>query len=172
MRHLFILLLAISTQALAQKKKPFPQFEIQSEGKVINNDSLKGKVVFINFWFSACSPCIAEFEGLNEMYEKLKDSSDIVFISITFDSEKESKSVRERFHLNYPMYSLSPQECTRLLNGKGYPSSFILDREGRIVFSQTGGPVNKAEARKNVMNEFYKKIMKTAGYRYTGVVDL
>ena len=53
--------------------KPFTlPFSYTDRGEIIDNNYLKGKTVFINFWFEACAPCIAEFEAFNEMYTKLK----------------------------------------------------------------------------------------------------
>ena len=48
--------------------KEIPAFEATTlNERVINNASLKNKVVVINFWFIACPPCIAELGGLNEV---------------------------------------------------------------------------------------------------------
>ncbi|MGN6399767.1 MAG: TlpA family protein disulfide reductase, partial [Flavisolibacter sp.] len=81
---LFIALLQLSIASFAQQPtvtnfdslmkvkasqilgKPFPTFTAVNEQSTINNDSLKGKVVLINFWFEGCHPCRAEFGALNE----------------------------------------------------------------------------------------------------------
>jgi thiol-disulfide isomerase/thioredoxin len=52
--------------------KPYPGFFALAGNKEISNISLKGKVVFINFWFASCAPCIAEMEDLNKLYNKFK----------------------------------------------------------------------------------------------------
>lgn len=61
--------------------KPFPTFAANEQGK-INKDSLKGKVVLINFWFEGRHPCLAEFSALNELVEKLKGNKGFEFISL------------------------------------------------------------------------------------------
>ena len=71
--------------AYAQIGHPFQKFSFTENGKTFNNDSLKGKVVFINFWFEACHPCILEMDALNELFEKLKDNKDFMFVSLSID---------------------------------------------------------------------------------------
>src|SRR5688500_7772811 len=77
--------------------KPFPSFSFVADGKVFNNDLLKGKIVFINFWFEACAPCLAEFDVLNEIYQKLKDKNNFVFISFTFETPEKIIRVKEKY---------------------------------------------------------------------------
>jgi thiol-disulfide isomerase/thioredoxin len=64
--------------------KPYPNFSIHGSSPVISDSTLHRKVVFINFWFANCVPCIAEFEALNGLYEKLKGKKDIVFFVVDF----------------------------------------------------------------------------------------
>lgn len=57
--------------------KKYPAFvSVTMEGDTISEKMLSGKVTFLNFWFEACAPCIAEFEELKLMYEKYKVTSD------------------------------------------------------------------------------------------------
>ena len=66
--------------------KPFPKFVAANEESKISNDSLLGKVVLINFWFEDCHPCLAEFEGLNELAQTLKENKDFEFISFNCEN--------------------------------------------------------------------------------------
>ncbi len=70
--------------------KQFPGF-FAKNNQTLNNSTLNGKVVFINFWFELCSPCIAEFEGLNSLYNNFKDQKDFQFISFTFENSERYK---------------------------------------------------------------------------------
>ncbi len=60
--------------------KPLPEINTSFQGKTFTNQNLKGKVVFMNLWFATCAPCIAEFDGLNELYERLKNKKNFEFI--------------------------------------------------------------------------------------------
>ena len=75
---------SIETIVKIQKEsigKAFPAFSVDHDNKIFNNDSLKGKTVFINFWFAACPPCIAEFDALNDLYDSLHNKTNFEFIS-------------------------------------------------------------------------------------------
>src|ERR1700677_4236159 len=63
--------------------KPLPTFIAAGSNGIIDNDSLKGKVNFINMWEEHCAPCMAEMETLNKLYDTLKYNSDFQFISIS-----------------------------------------------------------------------------------------
>jgi thiol-disulfide isomerase/thioredoxin len=140
--------------------KPFPSFSFAADGKVFNNDQLKGKTVFINFWFEACAPCIAEFDALNEVYEKLKDNKNFVFISFTFETPEKIKKVKEKYSLPYTVISIDRKECYRLNLKNGFPTSMILDSTGAIRYMTSGGFTDKINARKSVMENIYPEIVK------------
>ena len=58
-----------------------PDFNVKTiNNKVLNTQDFRGKVIVLNFWFTACSPCIAEMPALN-MLEKEYHDSDVVFIA-------------------------------------------------------------------------------------------
>lgn len=103
--------------------------------------------MFINFWFEACAPCIAEFSSLNEFYEKYKANKDFKFISFSFEEDSVIKRIKKAYQLNYPIYHLSRDSCKLLTFGiQGYPSNYILNQMGRVAFVGIGGPVDKDKA--------------------------
>src|SRR6185437_10738112 len=58
---------------------PLPDFSFKDiNGNAISLQKLKGKPIVINFWFTACVPCIEEMPALNELKDKFKNS-DVVF---------------------------------------------------------------------------------------------
>jgi peroxiredoxin len=140
--------------------KPFPKFAVADKDGIVNNDSLMGKVVLINFWFKACHPCIAEFGALNELAEKLKGTKDFQFISFTRENAKTIKKLTEKYKLQFKALSLDDKECKRLNQNNGYPTTIILDRQGVIKYLVSGGSIDPQEARKFVMNGLLPKIQK------------
>jgi thiol-disulfide isomerase/thioredoxin len=139
--------------------KPYPSFSIQNNQKLLTNETLLGKVIFINFWFEACPPCIAEFEALSHMYERLKDSVDVAFISLTFENPEVIKRVREKYGLSFPIYTISMEECKQLNLNNGYPTNIIVDKKGIITALHVGGATSKEEAKKFIDQEIYTKII-------------
>ncbi|MFT3907858.1 MAG: TlpA disulfide reductase family protein [Ferruginibacter sp.] len=152
----------VSMDSLFRKKelefigKAFPEFNTKFNGRTITKDSLKGKVVFINFWFKACPPCIAELDALNELYRKFSVYKDFVFLSFTFEKPSDIPLLRKHYKMRYPVASVDRQECYRLNFGNGFPTSAILDRQGVVRYFVTGGDhTDKKEARDIVIKRLY-----------------
>lgn len=115
-----------------------PEFSfVDSNGTTISSSSLKGKVVFINFWASWCPPCRAEMPSLNKLYSKLKNDNRLVFLFVNEDDDK-SKAIQyiQKNNLSIPIYSHSrfPPE---IFSGT-LPTTVILNKEGAIVLKHEG----------------------------------
>jgi len=139
--------------------KPFPLFYVKTDGVTWTNDSLKGKVVFINFWFENCPPCIAEMAPLNELYQKVKDSSKIAFLSISTESPEKIKLLKAKYNIPYTVASLSNKECYRLNQDNGYPTTIILDKNGVIRFLKSGGYMDQEKVHEFVTEEIYQMLL-------------
>ena len=104
--------------------------------KKINLDSLKGQVVVLNFWFTACSPCIREIPLLNDIAEKYKDK--VHFLAISFDKNDAylARVVRIR-EMKYQIIADRKDICTDY-KIKLYPTNIVIDKKGKVVFSELG----------------------------------
>ncbi len=111
------------------------------DGKFYSTDSLQNKITFVSFWFSACVPCINEFEDLKKLYSKYNGSKNFQFLSFTFDSEKEAAKTKQAYNLPYSIMSLSDSICTKLSFGKGYPTNILVDKSGKIAKLFTGSNI-------------------------------
>ncbi|MES2371573.1 MAG: TlpA disulfide reductase family protein [Bacteroidota bacterium] len=139
--------------------KKFGEFEGSAKQLTITNKDLFGKIVFVNFWFEGCKPCVAEFDALNTMYDKLKSKPGFEFISFTYEPHEKVNEIVKKSGIQYKVISLSESEIRRLNMNSGFPTSFILDRQGIIKFVKHGGSSDKVAASKIVLSEFYPKIL-------------
>lgn len=142
----------------AQIGQPYLPFGFKVGDKVITNNSLAGKVVLINFWFEACEPCMAEMNGLNHLFDSLKDKETFQFISLTRDNEDAVKRVRKRFKVDFPVICTTDIECRRLNFGSGYPASIVLDKTGTIRYIHVGGYSRQKDATQHVMTTILPEI--------------
>jgi thiol-disulfide isomerase/thioredoxin len=140
--------------------KPFPQFSTSTNNKECSNQTLKGKAVFINFWFSACAPCIAELEALNELFTNFKQNKNFEFVSFTFEDSKEIDVIKKKYNIQYNVFSISRDECYRLNNNNGFPTSIILDSAGTVKYIHSGDQINKSEIKKYFTAKVYPLISK------------
>ena len=108
------------------------------DGKIITAQALRGKVVLVNFWATWCPPCRAEIPDLVELQKKYKD--DLVVLGISED-EGPVESVRAfaiDHKVNYFIAMTTP-EISKVFRGvSALPTTFVLDREGKIVQRHVG----------------------------------
>lgn len=102
------------------------------EGAKMGAESLRGKVVILEFWATWCGPCVAAIPHLNELAEEFKDKP-VQFISIT----AEERPVVEDFLAKRPMKSWVALDTNKAMNLAygigGIPSTVVLDKEGKIA---------------------------------------
>lgn len=109
-----------------------------STGLTATTASLKGKVVFINFWASWCPPCRAEMPSLNNLYKKLKDDNRFVFLFMNEDEDK-TKAMQYLNKNNFiiPLYNLSGNVPNEIFSGT-LPTTIVLNKQGNIVLKHEG----------------------------------
>src|SRR5215813_10851796 len=103
------------------------------DGVPISTASLKGKVVIVNFWATWCPPCRAEIPDLIKLQNKYKDQLQIIGVSDDEDPPATVKKWAGEHKMNYPIVMATP-ELRKVFTGvAALPTSFILDRESRMV---------------------------------------
>ena len=119
--------------------KPAPAFAVKDlAGREISTASIKGKVVIVNFWATWCGPCRAEIPDLVALQEKYHDTLQVIGISEDEAGVEVVKRFAAEHHINYPVVMTTP-EIEKLFPGiSALPTSFILDRESRIVQKHVG----------------------------------
>ena len=108
------------------------------EGKEVTLKDFNGKVVFINFWATWCSPCKKEFPELNRFYDTYKDN-DLIVLAVNSDLKKGSV---EDFLTKYPAKMtvlLDPgAKIVGSYGPRAMPTSYIIDRKGVVRFIHFG----------------------------------
>ena len=109
-----------------------------STGITATTASLKGKVVFVNFWASWCPPCRAEMTSLNNLYKKLKDDDRFVFLFMNEDEDKK-KAIQylEKNNFIIPLYERSENVPNEIFSGT-MPTTIVLNKQGKIVLKHEG----------------------------------
>ncbi|WEK35660.1 MAG: TlpA disulfide reductase family protein [Candidatus Pseudobacter hemicellulosilyticus] len=70
--------------------KPVVDFAFRDrENKVVRLSDFKGKVIFLDMWFTGCGGCVAVAKALPEVEEAFKDRTDVVFVSLSVDLKRE-----------------------------------------------------------------------------------
>ncbi len=99
---------------------------------------IEGNVVLIDFWASWCAPCKASFPSMEEAYQKYKDEG-FRIVAVSVDSK--AKSMETFVKRMKPSFSIVHDAKQKLVSSAGIkvmPTSFLVDRKGRIRFTHLG----------------------------------
>lgn len=131
------------------QQKKLPAFALKDlQGNLISTENLKGKIVHINFWSTACKPCIAEFAEMNQLkakYDAQKTAQEVVFLAIAPENEATIEKVLTKFPLNYTVIP-NAGAYLKELEIDGYPTNFFVNKEGIITEVLVGSMMRKDAA--------------------------
>ncbi len=123
-----------------KERKKAPEFSLKdSTGKALKLSDLKGKVVLLNFWATWCGPCKIEIPWFIEFEQKYKDKGFAV-LGVSMDEEgwKDVKPYVDSKKINYRVVVGDDTTATLYGGVDSLPTTFILDREGKIAAVHVG----------------------------------
>ena len=107
-------------------------------GGTLALSSLKGKIVFLNFWATWCGPCNIELPSMKAMYEKLKAKGlEIVAVDLMEDKKTVSDFVKAK-KLPFTVLLDTDGRVGGLYGTEGIPTTFLIDRTGKILARKVG----------------------------------
>lgn len=126
------------------------------DGRPLSAASLRGRVVLINVWATWCPPCRAEMPALRQLADAYAADSAVV-LGFSVDrgpAEAVDAFLRER-HITYPVAIVSDAVIASLGGVQGYPTSFLVDKQGVIRHTVIGpmGPVTLRPAIRRLLAE-------------------
>jgi thiol-disulfide isomerase/thioredoxin len=107
----------------------------------INLKDYRNKYVLIDFWYKDCFPCIKAIGSLNKLRSKyLKEDLIILGLNPYDNKEKDREKLNEFIEINemnYPTIFVD-NKVTKAYNVRVYPTFYIIDDNGKIVYSKIG----------------------------------
>lgn len=135
--------LAVGTQAQEWKVnvgEKTPAFKIvDRENKTITPESLKGKVVLLNFFATWCPPCREELPRLEkEIWKDLKHEELAVFVLAREEGWEKIDPFIKQHGYTFPVYPDLKRGVFALFAEQSIPRNVVLDRQGQIIYQSIG----------------------------------
>lgn len=105
--------------------------------KDIESEDFKGKLVVLDFWYMGCMPCIKAIPHLNDLYDKYKSEGVVVLGMNGIDKKSKMLSDFIDKRIKYPII-LTDRSVNKKYQLTGYPTIYLIDRNGKILFSEVG----------------------------------
>jgi cytochrome c biogenesis protein CcmG, thiol:disulfide interchange protein DsbE len=126
-----------------------PEFALErldGEGELALS-SLQGKAVVLNFWASWCLPCKDEAPYLEQVWQENRERGLVVVGLDAKDFRRDARRFAERFRLTFPLVFDGPGDTLSGWGVTGFPETFVLDREGKVVQAFLGDVSSDDEKR-------------------------
>jgi thiol-disulfide isomerase/thioredoxin len=124
---------------LLRQKRSVKDFSLKTaEGKDITLSSLKGKVVFLNFWATWCPPCRTEMPSMEILHQRYKnDGLEFVAVDIMESRGVIQDFMRENTY-TFPVAMDTNGDVSSKYGVQAIPATFIIDRDSKIIFYAPG----------------------------------
>lgn len=130
-------------QAGRQTVAPFKLKNVA--GGFISSEDLKGKVAVVDLWATWCHSCVEEVPMYNQLY-KAFEGQDVAVVGIAVQSPSgDIPSKVRQLGIKYPVLIGNDQTLHAFGRIQGYPTTIVMDKEGKIYKQYLGSVPNKEE---------------------------
>ena len=134
-----LILVSTSLGADSREREPAPRFHaVTTSGEKFTNETIKGKVVLLEFWTTWCPQCFADAPTVDKLGKEFEDRG---LILLAIDVGESKKKVKKFLELNPRACRTVFMEDTNLAamyQANVYPIYVVIDREGNIVATRRG----------------------------------
>jgi peroxiredoxin len=132
---------AAPAMPLSSRTAMAPDFALRDlDGARRDLASFRGRVVLLSFWATWCLPCRTEILSMAGLHQHYKDYGlEVVAVSSDVQGAEVVQPFLTRFHLSFTTLLDATGQVTRLYGVTSLPTTYLLDREGRLVTVAIGG---------------------------------
>jgi len=147
---------------MVSAQKSIPSVDLKNlDGQIVNTNSFiqNGKITVVSFWATWCTPCKRELEIYHEIYEDWVEKYGLEIVAITIDNSRQLPKIKPlvaQQGWEFTILSDVNQDLMKQLNFTFIPQTYILDKEGKVVFDHSGfAPGDEYEMEK-ILDELMK----------------
>lgn len=127
-----------TARGTATEPPPAAGFDLPTATGTVKLEDLRDKVVLVDFWASWCGPCRQSFPWLGAMSERYGKNGFVV-VAIDLDKDREAASAFLREFTPPFTVAFDPAgKSAEAFAVRTMPSSFLINRKGRLVYSHAG----------------------------------
>ena len=127
---------------------PAPDFQLQTpDGTMVSLSDFKGKQVLVNFWATWCPPCRSEMPDMEQLYDER--NGDLVVLAVNVQEARDPvRRFTDQYGFTFPVLLDTSGDVTQQFGVQSLPTSFFIDREGRVSAFNMGALNKSAMAKK------------------------
>ena len=143
---LSLILAACGEQRFEPRQAPNFTLPLLDGSGSLSMEDYRGKVVYVTFWASWCVPCRQEMPYLAQLRLRHEgEGFEVLAINVDDDVEL-AKAFVEEYDMPFPVLRDEGRTVSSKFKVPGYPTHFLVDRDGRIRFSGMGFDLNDVRA--------------------------
>lgn len=134
-----LLFAALCVHAGPKAKEPAPRFNAKTmDGEKFTNDTIKGKVVLLEFWTTWCPYCFVEAPFVDKINREYGDKGLIVLTINVGESKKTVKKYLEQHPRTTRIILTDDTNLAAMYEAVEYPIYVVIDKDGNIAATQHG----------------------------------
>lgn len=110
------------------------------DGGTLNLAAYRGKPILVNFWATDCPGCVEEIPDLVKLQQQFAPKGfTVIGIALSYDQPSQVRNMAAQFGMQYPLAIDTGGQAARRFGGVNLvPTSFLIDKNGRIVERKIG----------------------------------
>lgn len=134
-----------------------PEFSlVSSTGETIDLETLRGKVVLLDFWASWCGPCVKALPSVRKLQ---KDHARDPFVVVGISADRDERAWRafvDKNGMAWPQYFDENASVRRVFEVQAIPTYVLIDAEGFVRMRVKGAGFHEARALANAIEQQLK----------------
>lgn len=143
MKKLFLPVIITIMTAIAPAWGQIPDVKVENrKGETVRTSSLlvSGVPMIISFWSTTCKPCLKELNTINDLSDEWKKKADFRVVAVSIDDSRSlsrAKVLATAWDDFIVLFDKN-QELKRAMNVNMIPQVFVVDADGKVIYSHTG----------------------------------